>query len=115
MIAALLPVLGNSLRVPVETAGLLVMFYSLAAALASFISGLLSDLYGRRRFLILGAAGFVAASWICAQTHTFLQLVLARVLTGLAAGTISTCSIALAGGWFRYEVRGKALGLVSSA
>jgi MFS transporter, DHA1 family, inner membrane transport protein len=115
MIAALLPVLGNSLRVPVETAGLLVVLYSLAAAVASFVSGALSDLYGRRRFLILGVAVFVLASWICAQTHTFQQLILGRVVTGLAAGTISTCSIAFAGDWFRYEVRGKAIGLVSSA
>jgi len=115
MIAALLPVLGNSLRVPVETAGLLVVAYSLAAATASFTAGALSDLYGRRPFLLIGVAGFVLASWICAQTHTFLQLVAGRTLTGLAAGTISTCSIAFAGDWFRYEVRGKAIGLVSSA
>ena len=115
MIAALLPVLGGSLRVSVQTAGLLVVVYSLAAAAASFVSGALSDVYGRRRFLILGVAGFVVASWICAQTHTFLQLMLARIMTGLAAGTISTCSIAFAGDWFRYEVRGRAIGLVSSA
>ena len=52
MIAALLPVLGGSLRVSVQTAGLLVVVYSLAAAAASFVSGALSDVYGRRRFLI---------------------------------------------------------------
>jgi predicted MFS family arabinose efflux permease len=40
---------------------------------------------------------------------------LARALTGLAAGTISTCSIAFAGDWFAYAVRGRAIGLVSSA
>jgi MFS transporter, DHA1 family, inner membrane transport protein len=38
-----------------------------------------------------------------------------RALTGLAAGTISTCSIAFAGDWFEYAVRGKAIGLISSA
>ncbi|MBZ5546255.1 MAG: MFS transporter, partial [Acidobacteriia bacterium] len=40
---------------------------------------------------------------------------LARVLTGFAAGTISTCSIAFAGDWFPYHVRGRAIGLISSA
>src|SRR2546427_11893045 len=39
----------------------------------------------------------------------------ARALTGLAAGTISTCAIAYAGDWFPYKVRGKAIGLISSA
>src|SRR5438552_2277147 len=115
MIAALLPVLGNALRIPVQVAGLLVVVYSIAAALASFVSGALSDHYGRRAFLILGVGVFMVASWICSRTHTFTELVLARALTGLAAGTISTCSIAFAGDWFRYEIRGKAIGLVSSA
>jgi predicted MFS family arabinose efflux permease len=115
MIAALLPLLGSGLKVSVEIAGLLVVVYSLAAAVASFVSGTLSDHYGRRIFLILGAATFALASGICFRTHTFTQLLAARALTGLAAGTISTCSIAFAGDWFRYEIRGKAIGLVSSA
>jgi len=40
---------------------------------------------------------------------------LARALAGVAAGTMSTCSIAFAGDWFAYAVRGRAIGLVSSA
>ena len=54
MIAALLPSLLGSLHVSVGVAGLLVAVYSLTAALASFISGVLSDHYGRRRFLLFG-------------------------------------------------------------
>jgi predicted MFS family arabinose efflux permease len=115
MIAALLPVLGRSLHKSVEAIGLLIVFYSAAAALASFVSGALSDHYGRRKFLLAGVAVFTVASWISSQTQTFGQLLAARALTGLAAGTISTCSIAFAGDWFNYSVRGKAIGLVSSA
>ena len=40
---------------------------------------------------------------------------LARALTGLAAGTLSTCSITFAADWFPYQVRGRAIGLISSA
>ena len=40
---------------------------------------------------------------------------LARALTGLAAGTLSTCSITFAADWFAYNVRGRAIGLISSA
>lgn len=115
MIAALLPVLGGTLNKNVEVIGLLVVVYSVAAAAASFVSGALSDHYGRRKFLLIGVMGFAAASFLSSRTHTFGQLMLARALTGLAAGTISTCSIAFAGDWFAYGVRGKAIGLVSSA
>lgn len=115
MIAALLPVLGGSLHQSVQIVGLLVVVYSAAAAAAAFISGTLSDHYGRRNFLLIGAVIFALASWLASRTQTFGELMLARALTGLAAGTISTCSIAFAGDWFAYAVRGRAIGLVSSA
>jgi predicted MFS family arabinose efflux permease len=115
VIAALLPDVVDSFKVNVGTAGLLVVIYSLTAALASFISGSLSDHYGRRRFLWTGAAGFAAASWLAFQSASFSGLFFARALTGLAAGTISTCAIAYAGDWFDYSIRGRAIGLISIA
>jgi len=115
VIAALLPSLVSSLHVTVGTVGLLVTVYSLAAALAAFVSGSLSDHYGRRRFLLGGVLVFALASWLSARSQTFPELMVARALTGLAAGTISTCSVAFAGDWFAYAVRGRAIGLISSA
>ena len=115
MIAALLPSLVKSLGISLSTAGLLVVVYSLAAAVAAFFSGTLSDHYGRRRFLLAGVAFFAVASWAAAQSRTLNELMLARALTGLAAGTLSTCSITFAADWFPYNVRGRAIGLISSA
>ena len=115
MIAALLPVLMRSFRVGVGLAGMLVVVYSVAAAGAGFLFGSLSDRYGRRRFLWLGAGVFAAASWLASSSQSFSGLMAARVLTGLAAGTISTCSLAYAGDWFHYSVRGRAIGLISIA
>lgn len=115
VIAALLPSLVNSFHISVGTAGLLVTAYSLAAGVAAFVSGSLSDHYGRRRFLVAGVLVFAVASWLSARSPDYTALMLARVLTGFAAGTISTCSIAFAGDWFPYVVRGRAIGLISSA
>jgi predicted MFS family arabinose efflux permease len=115
MIAALLPSLVKSLGISVSTAGLLVVVYSLAAAVAAFFSGTLSDHYGRRRFLLAGVAFFAVASFASARSRTLNELMLARALTGLAAGTLSTCSITFAADWFPYNVRGRAIGLISAA
>ena len=115
MIAALLPSLVKSFGISVSTAGLLVVVYSVAAALAAFISGTLSDHYGRRRFLLAGVAFFAVASFAAGQSRTLNELMLARALTGLAAGTLSTCSVTFAADWFPYNVRGRAIGLISSA
>ncbi len=112
-IPALLPLLVKSLRISVEQAGLLAVFYSIAAAAASLASGTLSDHFGRKRFLLGGAILFSVASWLASRTTGFWGLIEARTLTGLAAGTISTCSIAYAGDWFPYRVRGRAIGIIS--
>lgn len=115
MIAALLPTLTASLHISISKAGLLVVMYSVAAATSSFVSGTLSDHHGRRVFLLGGVILFAAASAAASFSHTFSQLLAMRLITGFAAGTISTCSIAYAGDGFPYEVRGKAIGLISSA
>ena len=115
MIAALLPSLLGSLDVSVGMAGLLVAVYSLAAALASFVSGTLSDHYGRRRFLFIGVLLFAFSSWVASRTATFNALLAARGLTGFAAGMLSTCSVTYAADWFEYRVRGRALGMISAA
>ncbi|MGH9354040.1 MAG: MFS transporter, partial [Terriglobia bacterium] len=115
MIAALLPDLVRAFHVTVEMAGMLVVVYAAAAAAAGFVCGTLSDHYGRRRFLLAGALVFAFASWMASQTSTFGGLMLARVLTGAAAGTISTCALTCAGDYFDYAVRGRAIGLISIA
>jgi MFS transporter, DHA1 family, inner membrane transport protein len=114
-IPALLPLLIDSLHITVEQAGLLGVFYSVAAAIASLITGIVSDHYGRRPFLIVGTVVFGCASWLAAHAGSFASLTVARGLTGLGAGAISTCSIAFAGDWFEYSVRGRALSWISTA
>jgi MFS transporter, DHA1 family, multidrug resistance protein len=71
MIAALLPAFVVSFRVSVKVAGLLVVTYSIAAASASFVSGSLSDHYGRRRFLVLGVLLFGLSSGLTSETRSF--------------------------------------------
>jgi len=115
MIAALLPLFERSLHISVSASSWLVAVYAVAAAAASFISGAVSDHLGRRKFLLLGVGVFAAASLLASRTQTFGALLAARALTGLAAGTISTCSIAYAGDCFAYAVRGRAIGFISSA
>jgi MFS transporter, DHA1 family, inner membrane transport protein len=114
-IPALLPLLIDSLHITVEQAGLLAVFYSAAAAVASLATGIFSDHYGRKYFLVAGAVVFACASWMSAHAAGFMGLTVARGFTGLGAGAISTCSIAFAGDWFDYSIRGRALSWISTA
>ena len=115
MIAALIPALVEAFHISVSAAGFLVVLYSVLAAGAGLAAGTLSDHYGRRRFLLIASIVFALASWMASHTLTFSQLLAARAVTGAAAGTISTCTLAYAGDAFDYAVRGRALGLISVA
>jgi len=114
-IPALLPTLMNAFGTSIRVTSLLVVLYSVGAASAAFFTGSLSDHYGRRPFLTAGAVVFLLTSLAASLSRSFVELTVARTFTGLAAGTLSTCSIAYAGDWFPYRIRGRALGLISSA
>ncbi len=57
--------------------------------------GSLGDLIGRRRLLLLGAAGFSAASLLAAYAQSAAMLIAARALLGLAGSTLMPSSLAL--------------------
>ncbi|HKP11528.1 MAG TPA: MFS transporter, partial [Blastocatellia bacterium] len=87
---------------------------ALAAAAAALLIGPLSDKYGRRRFLLYAALVFAASLGVGSLIHNLYLLAAARLLTGFAAGTFSTCSIAYVGAYFPYQRRGVAMSVVQS-
>ena len=64
--------------------------YLLSLAALLILAGALADRYGRRRFFIIGLAGFGAASLACGLAPTMEILILARlVLSRLSATRMS--------------------------
>nr|WP_316655151.1 MFS transporter [uncultured Gellertiella sp.] len=62
--------------------------------------GTLGDRYGRRRVLLLGAAGFGAASVLAAWSTTPAMLIVARALLGIAGATIAPSTLSLVANLF---------------
>ncbi len=69
----------------------------------------LADLYGYRRFYILGMALFLIGSLLCGLAPSLPFLVLARLIQGVGAGVLGPVSIALISVLFPGDVRGKVL------
>src|SRR5205085_9315214 len=94
-------------------AGIIVTTYSLAAAAFALVIGPLSDRIGRKKILISGLAVFALTSFLTYHVSTFGALIILRALTGLSAGTLSTCSLSFAGDYYPYHQRGRAMGVLS--
>ena len=113
LVAPLLPLIARDLGTTPGHAGIIVTTYSLAAAAFALIIGPLSDRIGRKKILISGLAVFAFTSFLTYHVSTFGALIILRALTGLSAGTLSTCSLSFAGDYYPYNQRGRAMGVLS--
>jgi EmrB/QacA subfamily drug resistance transporter len=62
--------------------------YTLAMSVTLLLGGRLGDIFGRRRVLLTGIGGFIAASILCALAPSISTLIAARVLQGVMAAVM---------------------------
>ncbi len=90
ILTPLLPDLRDDLGISIATAGLVVATYGLARLITDLPSGLLLDRFGERRLAAVGVALLTVGSTIGAVSPTVELLILARVLSGLGSGLLTT-------------------------
>jgi len=73
----------------------IVDIYGFFVAASLITMGTLGDRIGRRRLLMLGAAGFGAASVLAAVSTSAPMLIAARALLGIAGGTLAPSTLSL--------------------
>lgn len=88
--------------------------YILTQTVAMPIFGKLSDLYGRRRFFILGLVIFMAGSIASGAAQNIDELIIFRAVQGLGGGAFFPIALSIAGVTFRPEQRGRITGIFSS-
>ena len=117
MISPLLPLIAKDFGYG-ESVGrvgqLMLPAYAIAAAIAALLIGPLSDKFGRRRFLFYASILFGVSLLLILVIKDIRLLAAVRVLTGFAAGTFSTCSIAYVADYFPYSRRGVAMSVVQA-
>ncbi len=62
--------------------------YLLTSTIMVPIAGKLGDLFGRKPFILVGMAGFMAMSWLCGFSQNMTELILFRGLQGLFGGVL---------------------------
>ncbi len=88
--------------------------YLVAATVAYPIVGRLSDIYGRRAFLIAGIAIFIVGSALVGVSASMNQVIGFRLVQGIGGGIVMTCSYVSIADLFRPEDRGKFLGILGA-
>ncbi|WP_102346256.1 MDR family MFS transporter [Bacillus sp. Marseille-P3661] len=88
--------------------------FMLASAISGILVGKLSDVYGRKVFLLTGISIFLVASFLCGLSQSIIQLIIFRGIQGLGGGIILSTSHAAVGDLFPPRERGKWQGLLVS-
>ncbi|NCQ18455.1 MAG: tetracycline resistance MFS efflux pump [Ignavibacteria bacterium CG22_combo_CG10-13_8_21_14_all_37_15] len=114
----LIPILPTfavkALQIPESAIGVILAVYSLVQFIFNPIFGSLSDKYGRRKIilvtLLLNASGYI----IFAFTHSFIMLLLSRVVAGVGGSSIGVAQAYIADITTK-EDRSKGMGLIGVA
>ena len=81
--------------------------YIISATVCYPIAGRLSDIYGRRRFLIAGMVIFIIGAALVGFSSSMTELIIFRVLQGIGGGVVLTCCYISVADLFPAEDRGK--------
>jgi DHA2 family multidrug resistance protein len=90
-----LPHMRSALSASQDEVSWVLTSYVVAAAIATPLSGWLADRMSRRLLLLVGVAGFTAASLLCGLATSLPQMVLFRVLQGLFGATLAPLAQAI--------------------
>ncbi|SCG85106.1 MDR family MFS transporter [Methanobacterium congolense] len=88
--------------------------YLLTSTIAIILSGKLSDIYGRKKFLITGIIIFITTSVLCGFSQNIMELTFFRGLQGIGGGILMTIPFIVVAEVFPPRERGKYMGILSS-
>ncbi|WP_304164531.1 MDR family MFS transporter [Phenylobacterium aquaticum] len=88
--------------------------FMLAQTVTMPLYGKLSDLYGRKRLLIISISIFLAGSALCSLSQSMVQLILFRAIQGLGGGGLFTLVSAIIGDFLSPRERGRYSGYTTA-
>ncbi|HSZ55280.1 MAG TPA: MDR family MFS transporter [Tepidisphaeraceae bacterium] len=112
IVATALPTIAKSLHA-FGSYSAVVTAYLIASTVALPIGGKLSDVQGRKRFLIGGMVWFVVASALCGLSRTMTQLICFRALKGLGTGVMQAAAFTTIADLYPPIRRGRSIGMVA--
>lgn len=97
-----------------DSLGWIVTAYLITTTITVPIAGKLSDLFGRRKILLIGVAIFVIGSLLGGMSGNVTELILWRALQGIGGGIITANAFTIVGDLFAARERGKWQGLIGA-
>ncbi|MFZ1045968.1 MAG: MFS transporter, partial [Pseudolabrys sp.] len=106
-----LPYMQGSLSASLDQINWVLTSYIVAAAIMTAPIGWLSERFGRKKLFIICVGGFTIASLLCALAQNIEQMVLFRLLQGMAGAALVPLSQSVLLDTYSAEERGQAMAI----
>ncbi|MFK8162190.1 MAG: MFS transporter [Lewinella sp.] len=114
-LSALSAVLLPALELTTKEFGILVSAYAFSAGISGFLATGFADSFDRKQLLMVYYGGFLAGILLCALAHSFVVLLIARIVTGISGGVVASICFAIVADLFAPDQRGRVMGYVQLA
>jgi predicted MFS family arabinose efflux permease len=108
-------ILMPALQITPAQFGMVVSAYAFSAGASGLLAAGFADKFDRKKILLFFYGGFIIGTTFCAMAPGYHDLLLARIITGVFGGVISSISFAIITDLFKLEVRGRVMGFVQMA
>jgi predicted MFS family arabinose efflux permease len=115
LLAPLGAIVIPALKITPGQFGDVVSAYAFAAGVSGIVAAGFADRFDRKKLLLVFYAGFMTGTLLCALAHSYVTLLLARMVTGLFAGVVGAASMAIVTDLFPLSMRGRVMGFIQSA
>ena len=102
----------KSLSMKPAAFGIAVSAYAFSAGLSGLLTAGFADRFDRKKLLVFFYTGFIVGTIFCGLSHNYVELVAARIFTGLFGGVIGSISLAIISDLFTLQQRGRVMGFV---
>ncbi|MCM3339298.1 MFS transporter [Paenibacillus sp. MER TA 81-3] len=91
-----------------------ITIYMLTSTIATILVGKLSDIYGRKPFILSGIIFFMIGAFLSGTSADIIQLIIYRGIQGIGAGIIMATAFTAVGDLFAPRERGKWTGVMTA-
>jgi predicted MFS family arabinose efflux permease len=103
------------LKITPSQFGLVVSAYAFSAGISGLLAAGFADKFDRKKLLLFFYTGFILGTTLCAFAPDYQFLMIARIVTGIFGGVISSIGMAIITDLFKMEVRGRVMGFIQMA
>lgn len=107
--------LMKSLRIDTIQFGILISCYAFGAGIMGIVASMAADKFDRKKFLLFFCFGFIIGTLLCGLSNSYNTLLIARSITGLFGGVISSISMTIVSDLFTFNQRGRVMSYIQIA